>query len=285
MVTQSQAKGDELEAAVRAIESVILRSFPGYSEETFKIEGKKIIRSGGVKHEIDIFVSLELSKGYSACFIFECKNWKEKVGKNEVVVFSEKIDVCSAQRGFFVAKSFTSDAHAQAAKDSRLELLLASDLDPSAVLIPCGFHAIELTDRNATVNVKMEVPEPTGESVPLDLGQADFEIDGEPLSLAEYVDEWSKACADSASNKFNSTQANEGPHQLPFADSRSFANSCAKVNGDPVAEISIKGTATVIVHKAYVVSAYELEGRGRVVNVRVSMQGAEFDANFVSLAQ
>jgi hypothetical protein len=68
--------------------------------------------------------------------VFECKNWQDKVGKNDIIVFSEKVKATNAQRGFFVAKSFTKDAVAQAEKDPRLELLTAAELDPSSVLVP-----------------------------------------------------------------------------------------------------------------------------------------------------
>lgn len=149
----SQAQGDALETAVRAIEAAILRTFPGYTEDTFKIEGKKIIRHEGVRHEIDLHVTIDAQHGYSAAFIFECKNWKEKVGKNEIIIFSEKIAATNAQRGFFVAKSYTADAAAQAAKDSRMELLTAEELDPEAILVPCEFHGIRMLPPQASVEI------------------------------------------------------------------------------------------------------------------------------------
>ena len=114
--SSAHVKGNELEDAVRAIESHILKSAPNFSEGTFKIESKRVVTSGGVKHEIDIYVTASLAAGYEAIFIFECKNWEAKVGKNELIIFSEKISAVRAQKGFFVAKSYTRDAEAQALK-------------------------------------------------------------------------------------------------------------------------------------------------------------------------
>jgi len=88
--TTPQEKGDALEHAVRAIETVILRSFPDFSENVFRIEGKKTIISAGVHHEIDIHVSVSLRPGYDAVFIFECKNWQEKIGKNDIISIRRK---------------------------------------------------------------------------------------------------------------------------------------------------------------------------------------------------
>ena len=126
----NQEKGNALEQAVEAIETAILRSFPGYTENTFRIESKKILTVGGVRHEIDIYVAVDLGNRYTAVFVFECKNWLEKTGKNEIIIFAEKVKVSNAQRGFFVAKSYPRDATAQAQVDPRIELLIAEELDP-----------------------------------------------------------------------------------------------------------------------------------------------------------
>src|ERR1017187_6496765 len=137
-------KGHQLEEAVRAIEETILRQSPGLKEGAFRIESRKLIYADGVKHEIDLWVSVEIAKGYKSIFVFECKNWEDKVSKNEIIVFCEKIDVTSAQKGFFVAKSFTRDAVAQAAKDARIQLLTAEDLPTEMVEVPMQFHVIIL---------------------------------------------------------------------------------------------------------------------------------------------
>src|SRR5258708_31832469 len=83
-----------------------------------------------VGHEIDFYLTADLAPGYKPIFIFECKNWKEAVGKNEIIIFSEKIDVSRATSGCFVAKSYTSDAVNQAKQAPRITLLLASEYDP-----------------------------------------------------------------------------------------------------------------------------------------------------------
>src|SRR5713226_10019265 len=124
-----QDKGDALESAVAAIEEVILQSSQGVGRKPI-IEKKKVIIVNNVRHEIDVYVNADLATGYKSIFIFECKYWKEAVGKNEIIVFSEKIDVSRATSGCFVAKSYTSDAVNQAKQDPRITLLLASEYDP-----------------------------------------------------------------------------------------------------------------------------------------------------------
>ena len=79
-----------------------MQSFPGYTESSFRIEGKKIVRANGVRHEIDIYVSVILGTGYDAVFIFECKNQEEKVNKNDIIVFySDGIGDAQSRSGEF----------------------------------------------------------------------------------------------------------------------------------------------------------------------------------------
>ena len=129
----AKAKGDSLEEAVQILERAILQESASYADRTFQFEPKKIISVDGVRHEIDVYVSVDHGNGYTAIFIFECKNWKKKIGKSEIIEFSEKVKVAPAQKGFFVAKSFTRYARAQAKKDPRIELLCVEELDLTEV--------------------------------------------------------------------------------------------------------------------------------------------------------
>jgi hypothetical protein len=154
MTISAQKKGSDLEQAVRAIEDSILRTVPGFSEGTFKIQGNRIINVAGVRHEIDIFVTAYVAPGYESTFIFECKNWDAKVGKNEIIVFSEKVLAASAQRGFFVAKAFTRDALAQAKKNDRIVLLRASHATPAIRMQFPQFHLLNATQTHADVEIR-----------------------------------------------------------------------------------------------------------------------------------
>jgi hypothetical protein len=150
--TKAQIKGDALEKAVQLLETYILGTNPATKEATITIEPKKIVVVNGVKHEIDIYITIDYGKGYEAIFIFECKNWSKKVGKDEVIIFSKKVEVVHAQKGFFIAKSFTRDAEAQAEQAGRLKLLIATEeLDTSTRLI-IDFNILLNTDVNSYSN-------------------------------------------------------------------------------------------------------------------------------------
>jgi hypothetical protein len=96
-------KGIALERAVHVVEAVILQTSPALREKPFRIEMRKRLHACGVHHEIDIFVTVEIAKGYNATFTFECKNWTAPVGKNEIIVLAEKIDATVAGPAHFAA--------------------------------------------------------------------------------------------------------------------------------------------------------------------------------------
>ncbi len=124
----NQDKGKLLEHIVEAIERFILQRNPGMQYFDIKIQSRKILSVAGVKHEIDLYVEIDMGSGYNAVFIFECRNRAENVTKNDIIIFSEKIKVFNAQRGFFVARSFAKDAQNQAKNDLRIELVIADEL-------------------------------------------------------------------------------------------------------------------------------------------------------------
>jgi hypothetical protein len=278
----SKDKGDALEHAVKAIESVILRSYSGLSENTFRIEAKKIVVVEGVHHEIDLQVTVDLGRGYSAIFIFECKNWLgEKVGKNEIIVLAEKVKACGAQRGFFVAKSYTRDAIAQAALDSRIELLMAEELDPSAILVPGGLHVLEImkTKFGAFLHPFNEIPEDRRGVVT----KASLLLGNEQVNLDGYFNTWIGQLREHRTNHFNSLIAQEGPHSLQIADTRTFAVGEAILNGTALASIDVTGTVEVYVKKGIVVSAFDVTTRGRFVTVQINTPTSAFSGEFVSV--
>lgn len=262
-VLTSQQKGNSLERAVRAIETAILRQAPGYDEKTFRIEGKKKIKTKqGVHHEIDIWANVEIAVGYTATFIFECKNWKANVGKNEIVDFAEKIKVAQAQKGFFVAKSLTRDAIAQAQSDSRIEILLVRELPMDEVPVRIqSFHGIfaEVQETRCTIIHGRE----QGTTTSVHLNSVSFTIDGEEHDLNAYLEEW----IDEVSAKRPSGFGGEGVY--PFEASRVFPTNEVAMNQERVKQMNVSGKVEVRRIPGVIVSRFEVATRGRVIQCLV----------------
>lgn len=283
-MAEAHDKGNALEIAVRTIEATILKSCPGYSDKTFHIQSKKIINAGGVHHEIDIWVMVELGNEYNAIFIFECKNTQEKVGKNEIVIFTEKIDACGAQKGFFVAKSFTADAEAQAGKEPRIHFLRVSELPTQDIPVPMKFHVLTNELESLQVDMKVEGSKENAEGILVDLQTASFSINEAELDISKYIKDWGAIESNKRCNQFRSEAVPNGIYSLSFESLREFASDTkVLVNSQQIAKMILSGKIKASVTHAVVVSHFEVETRGRAIHVRADIPGAKINAAFATV--
>lgn len=259
-------KGNALEAAVASIERHILDTSPNLREKPFFFESKKIINAGGVHHEIDIFVTIDLGAGYKSVFIFECKNWEESVGKNEIIVFAEKIDVTQAQHGYFVAKSFTKDAEAQAKTNPRITLLRVSEENPSDVPVPFGFHTVFITADYAEATFYARGC-PHSQFDLVDLSVVIAKLQGNVIDLRQYLIKWAEQMSQCHALSFRSERAPEGDHVRETESEREFAPGGLTLDERDIerAKNSIRYKVTVV--RSAVMSCFEVESRGRVVSL------------------
>ena len=279
-MTSPLEKGNALETAVRAIETVILESSPALRENTFKIESKKHITVDGVRHEIDVYVEVDLGKGYKATFIFECKNWQGAVGKNEIIIFSEKIDALQAQGGFFVAKLITKDAKAQAAKDRRITLLTATEHNVDETPVPFDFHIISIERSDAEVDFT-----PRGElrqREPIQLSEARAAQKGVDLNLDQYVREWISETRNESLQTFPSATLEEGVYEREAEAQRVFDEGELTLDGWDIAEAKVRVKFSVRVVRPPVVSHFEVATRGRSLSLApVTFDGGTVQIGFV----
>ena len=267
----SQEKGDALENAVAAIEEVILQSSVGMGSRPI-IEKKKTIIVNDVRHEIDVHVTADLAPGYRSVFIFECKNWKEAVGKNEIIVFSEKIDVSRATSGCFVAKSFTSDAVNQAKQDPRITLLLAAEHDPDSGTEV--FQFFTRTPEMTKLDLTMLKPGSKGlEGVPISIETAKLECFGKSVDFRTQLHIWSMmVCEDDLRASFEEPVPAGIYHRvvdrdLPFVSGQVF------VNAQEVEILSFHVEYKITVSLVPVISHFEVKSRGRCITFAPQLIG------------
>lgn len=174
-----------MEEAVYFIQKTILESDPQYRGLKFTIARNEHLNTGGVRHEIDVLVRVNPDTDYEAMLVFECKNWNAAVGKNEVIILSEKIHALSAARGFLVAKQFSSDAEAQARNDPRIKLVRCST-DFSSVL---SIELLHTFTELLTIEVSARVV--GHDRQPIDVGSLDhnalWSFNGRPVVLGEII--------------------------------------------------------------------------------------------------
>ena len=274
-------KGDALEDAVHAIETAILQQAPGYATGTFKIQGKRIFNAAGVQHEVDIFVTASLPAGYDATFAFECKNWSSKVGKNELIVFSEKISAIGAHRGFFVAAAFTKDAKAQAAKDPRIQLLTANHFEPVTRVVFPQFHMRHIGATSVQVTIRGFGRKRNTRTV--NLAGHILSIRGATQPIEGYVQTLIAEFRETHVNQLSTDKLNEGCQSVTFEGEVNFSKGEAFLDDKPIQSIRIQGTTELSVALASVLSVYEVQTRGRLIVIGASAGGIEMRAEVVEV--
>jgi hypothetical protein len=275
-------KGAALEGAVHAIEAVILESAPSLRGQRFHIERRKTINVAGVHHEIDIFVTVGVAKGYESTFIFECKNWEDPVGKNEIIVFQEKITAAAAQRGYFVAKQFTKDSLAQAAKDSRTTILYATEHDAADAPPPDGFHIT--APASAKASTTFRVAGSAGKNAdPVEIDRKTFRLDGRELLVTDYLNSWMDQLYQERLLRFATAHLPEGVHLMVADGQRSFGPGECVLDGRGIEEVRLFVEFGVQIIRPVVVSDYEVATRGRVIRLaKVNIRDLIIDTAFVT---
>lgn len=283
-MSTSLEKGNRLESAVRGIETAILKSNPALSEGTFVIEAKKIFVVNGVRHEVDVYVVVDLQHGYKAIFIFECKNWIDAVGKNEIIVFSEKIRALQAQKGFFVAKSFSKDAVAQAKVDPRIELLIATEHNAAETPAPFDFHTIfrDLKKSSSTVEFVERGASGLKPPLPVDPNSASVVFMGNSVVLNVLVQQWISESTDANSNQFPSGTLPQGTYDRVAQFEKEFAANDLIVDGMDIQTIKIRTEFPIQVLRPPVVSHFEVSTRGRTISFApVQLDGATLQTDII----
>ena len=254
-VETNAEKGKRLEQAVKRIEGSIIQGSPVYLKGDFEIGLNKIVVVQGVKHEIDVWVKAHAQTGEEAIFIFECRNRKEKVNKNDIIVFSEKVRVTTASRGFFVGKAFTKDALAQIALNSRLQPLIAEEIDPSSLANSEIPFRVNVDEDQLYLGIE------TRENIPFKGASPNtpFVVDGKAIPLHIFIDEWRLRIRDLF-------PANELPTaDYPFVCEISipFEKGQVYLDGIELVRFVVTLQGVACVERAMIVSAFDIQSRGR----------------------
>lgn len=267
-ITSPQQKGNNLEDAVRLIEQTILNSKPGLKDFPFFIETKKIFVVEGVRHEIDVYVEIDLGHGYKSIFVFECKNWENPVGKNELVIFSEKLKITKAQKGYFIAKQFTKDAVNQAAKDERIALLAVAN-DNSILFSFPDFHFTERDQSKVHTNaslIKRGASRDTVSFQPLSLDECKAELNGESINLTSYINA-------NISKVINERLKKEPTHRLPagvynyeYDEILIYEPAAFTVDGFDIERLELDIAFPLIVSRPKIKYAFAIDQRGKVLS-------------------
>jgi hypothetical protein len=276
-------KGNILQDAVLSIERHILHTAPQLRNKNFTIEAKKIINSEGVHHEIDIYVAVDSAPGYAAVYIFECKNWKDAVGKNEIIAFIEKISCSNAAHGYFVATTFSKDAMAQAEKCTRLTLFTASENDPVGLAIPGEFHTTVNIMKRMEVELRQRGSKPDAKFDLFDVNTVKAELNGIPFSFPVAMRTFAEELAARDTLTFPSHRFPIGDYDRETVGTRVFPNGELQVNDKDIELLILRVNYTVSIYRPAIKWSFDIEKRGRVMSFEpvIMPDGSEFVSRII----
>ncbi len=107
---KEKRSGKPLEKAVRTIQEILLKNDPKLKGGRFTIELNKRLTVGNAQHEIDVYVVTQPGTRYESVVLFECKDWKKAVSKNEIMNLNAKVELFGATRGVLIAPRISKDA-------------------------------------------------------------------------------------------------------------------------------------------------------------------------------
>jgi hypothetical protein len=263
MPSHNAAKGRSLERAVKFIQHAILKCDPKLQGTAFTVEANKIVNVSGVRHEIDVFVTTAQESPYEACWIFECKNWKKVVGKNEVMILAKKVAAIRANRGFIVAHRISRDATAQIKLEEKVSFIQCRDefLSPlNGLELICTTHevlptSVGLKERGVAV---MEHPRD------LEWRNQSCRFESQPVELASFFKAQVDRMILTDQNENQPRYRLEGTHSADRTEKIEFAPGELMIGAIDVEYMVIALNFLIEVRRRKIISKFELKNQGRV---------------------
>lgn len=248
---------------MKFIQRAILDTEPSLRGTQFTIETNQHFTINGVRHEVDVLVKTLPASPYESVWIFECKNWKRTVGKNEPIVLAEKVKALRANRGFFVARRISKHAKAQLDQDKRLGFIPCTD----DFLSPLNRLELVHTVREPqTIEVRLKE-----RGLPVAEQPAALYWKGEPCLLnnaAVNFTAFLRQQADEVLLRSKWVEAEQQPHEGEMPGERSvllkFEEGELKLGCIDVEWIALLVRFTTRVRIQRLLSSFELQGQGRV---------------------
>jgi hypothetical protein len=261
----SKDKGNRLEDAIENIERLYIRNIIDSTKSEILIERNKRSKQNGVGDEADLLITINRDTAYEAKFIFECKNWKKKVEKAEVIVFREKVRVHGATKGFLVGKKFNSGAISQAKNsDGKVELIQFDD-NIQNIYNEVG---IDIIPKNLGAEIFIYVSKADG-SIDLMTDSHNYITlsDGQKMSDKDLIDQYireeksSKALEEELLRQLeNIDEFGFIPYELDLVIS--FPNEFS-FKGNKYVDLKFKLKGRVFKYQVKLVSRFDVSKRGR----------------------
>lgn len=243
-----------------------MRSDPEVVGKRFEIEANKIVTVDDVRHEIDVYVKTALGSPYEATWIFECKNWKEPAGKNEVALLAHKVQALGAARGYLVAGQLGKYGRAELKRTDRVDFIPCTD----QVLSP--FNNLQLIDTVhamslAQVSIKQRGVPPKVPPEKLNYKNVRCRCEGKPQTLTTFLEPHIRESLAEDARRNADKYRQPGKYRGEAAFELVGEPGELVINDLDVERMVVGLEFEVHTRRRKVQSKFEFEGRGRVFSL------------------
>lgn len=271
-MSQSKEAGDVLEYAVHRIEEVLLQKHPGLKGAHAVIERNKIIRTNGIRNEVDVWVQVHPNTHYEAVHIIESKNWKNEVGLREVDALVKKMTRLGAASAALIARKFTRDAKAAVAAERRVSLVRFSNnfWSPLDTLL-CAATTHVLDDAKLGVHFRHPSPASSGKLH----HKAGCRLRGVSTDLREFISPQIDQHFEKIQQRDRSRYQLKGRHPRRTRFYCEFEKGEFFIGADEVKGISVVVDYVLWVRHLKIVAQFNIEGRGGFVRLMCPEESAD----------
>lgn len=268
-----------MENAVHRIQEALLESDPALKGGRFTIEVNKRITVAKTRHEVDVYVVTQPGTSYESIVIFECKDWKKPVSKNEIMNLKEKVEILGATRGVMVGHRLSKDAEELLKGYPRVRFLRCNH-DIKSVLQVNALHIVHDPQR---ITVKVTPRDPT-QTFPENLKECLFHWAGRTSMLQALAYERVEALASEDKTNERSKYQAEGSHWQHRSDLLQFGPGEFSLSGIEVAAVETEVTFSISVLKHSPAYVCCIDGEGNVASFEIKhpdFPGRKLDLDLV----
>jgi Restriction endonuclease len=265
MASETHEKGLHLETKVAELLKSVFEYNHKLKTADFDIKLRHTAHVMGVPYEIDVWIETQKSSTpHHSLFVYECKNWKDPVGKAEVSLLADKVDAVGATRGFLVAHRFTEHARQLVKLKSRIQLLECSEEFSNFLQISATRMAWEPLNITLTAQARYEDEMFINEQ---NLGGVAVQLNGQSLPFPVFQEVILRRFFGEYEQTGSLFSRHHASHFAHFRSLFPYYEGQLLLNQVDIAHLVLDGSFLVYFRPMHLVSKFELKGVGRTCSL------------------
>lgn len=252
-------QGAQLEAALKDILNSSGKKFPKGSKRLVSLN--EHFNVDGIQFEIDVVTRTTTPDEIEVLELYECKDWKAKVGPKEISWLREKVELLKAKHGYLVASESTKSTTAYCAKFPSVSFrklskdkLVSTNAEVRIVAQTAAWEPVNVTaiwEDESQTNPKN-----------FDATNCDFRLSGRKTDLINYVEDSLEEEARELIKREKARLTLYGVHPIPTHFDVTEVGKTMSLDGYRVKALRIKTTLVYEPSECRIEQIWDIEKEG-----------------------